>query len=201
MAIQDLLQRILKEPSPDDLWQLQPHLLVLDTPAAESAREMARLFYCYLSCVRSKLTAKQYSALAAMLAAGSVGMIAVEDVIEAFKFNRQAVVSELLSSGLAAGFETFSAFQHVKAWEAEFASVHEEAVWQVYHALWQISAEMQPDLDLEKRHALIDSLLAVVRDPGVDSQVRLALMIRLLQILLALRLSQVAAARPAAAEA
>ena len=189
MTMHDLLQRVLREPSPDDLWRLHPHLLATDAPAAEPARELAQQFYCYLNCVRSKLTSKQYSLLAATLAAGSVGVIALQEVLHSLHADRTQAISNLLVGGLAETLEVFSTFQHVKAWETEFGSVHDEAVWHLYAALWQLSAEAQPDLSLDARQGLIDRLLAVVRDPNTGGALRAALVIRLFQVLLAIRLA------------
>jgi hypothetical protein len=189
MTLENLLQRILSDPSPDDLWRLHPHLLALDSPEAVPAREIARMFYCYLSCVRSKLTSKQYSLLAAALAASSVGVIALQDVVRALASDRAHAIGNLLAGGLAETLETFSTFQHVKAWETEFASVHEEAVWNLYAALWQLSTETQPDLPFPARQVLIDSLLSTVRDATVSSTARMAVIVRLFQVLLAIRLA------------
>jgi hypothetical protein len=189
MGMEAILGRLLIEPSPDDLWQLHPHLLVLDDDAAEPSRELARLFFCYLSCMRSKLTSKQFSSVAALLAAGSIGVIALEDIIEALSRDRQQALHNLVSGGLAGALEVLSTTQHVKAWETEFASVHDEVVWQLYEAFWNLSAEFQPDLAPSERHMHIDSLLSVVRDSAVNSTARMVLVIRLFQILLAIRLA------------
>jgi hypothetical protein len=189
MTLENLLERILTDPSPDDLWLLHPHLLALDLPEAGPAREMARMFYCYLSSVRSKLTSKQYSLLAAALAASSVGVIALQDVVRALAADRAHAVGNLLAGGLAETLETLSTFQHVKAWETEFASVHDEAVWNLYAALWQLSTETQPDLPFQARQVLIDSLLAPVRDSNLSSTARMAVSVRLFQLLLAIRLA------------
>jgi len=189
VSLENLLQRILTKPSPDDLWALHPRLLSVDSPDAGPARELARLFYCYLSCVRSKLTSKQYSSLAAMLSAGSVGVIALQDILETLRVDRARAIGNLLAGGLAASLETSSTLQHVKAWEKEFASVHEEAVWHLYAMLWQLSVETQPDLPSDQRLALIDSLMCVVRDPNMDSAARMAIVIRLFQVMLIVRLA------------
>lgn len=189
MSVDDLLQRILSEPSPDDLWQLHPYLLALDTPGAVPARELTRMFYCYLSCVRSKLTSKQYSTLAAWLAAGSIGVISLKDVIEAAPSDWPGLIGNLLAGGLAGSLELLSTRQHVKAWQTEFMSVHEEAVWHLYAMLWQLSVEAQPDLAAEKRQALIDPLLTAVRNPQLDGMARMAVIIRLFQVLLVIRLA------------
>ena len=195
MTLKHVLQRVLREPTPENLWALHPVLLAQEAPTA--ARDLARMFYCYLSSVRSKLTSKQFSSLAAALAAGSVGVIALQDLIEAFTHNQQHTIQRLLTGGLAEALEIVATAQHVKAWETEFASVHDAAVWCLYEALWQLSAETQPDLPVEQRQALIDGLLSTVRDPGVNSAVRMAVIIRLFQVLLAIRLMPLLSMAPA----
>ncbi|MBI5957862.1 MAG: hypothetical protein HY866_03945 [Chloroflexi bacterium] len=189
MALEDLLQRILRDPSPDDLWQIHPYLLAMPAPAAVPARELAGLFYSYLSCVRSKLSSKQHSALAAWLQVGALGAIALEDMIHLAGQDHLRVITNLFTAGLATSFEALSSFQQVKAWETEFASVHDEAVWKLYEILWQLSVETQPDLPVQQRLALIETLLAAVRDPNSNSLARVALIIRLFQVLLLVRLA------------
>jgi hypothetical protein len=188
LSVEAALQRVLNAPTPDAIWHLHPHLLALDVPGAEAARELARSLYCYLSNVQSKLSSKQHSSLSALLAAGSIGIIAIQDVREALACNPDQVWSNLLAGGLAGTLELLSTFQHVKSWETEFVSAHEGAVWDLYAALWQLSSEMKPDLPFEQRQALIDPLLSIVRDPGTPSAVRVALIVRLFQILLVIRL-------------
>jgi hypothetical protein len=188
MSIEKVLQRILSEPSPDDLWQLHPYLLALNSPQADAACDLARAFYSYLSCVRSKLTSKQYSLWAAALSAGSVGVIAVQDIVQAVREDRERAIRNLLAGGLVEMLEMASTFQHVKAWETEFVSVHEETVWYLYETLWRLSVETQPDLAVEKRQVLIEMLLAGARTSDVSGGARMAMIVRLFQILLAIRL-------------
>lgn len=198
MALDNLLQRILSDPSPDDLWALHPYLLAMDVPEAAPARDLAQLFFCYLSCVRSKLTSKQHSSLSAALSAGSVGVVVAQDLWASFREGRVETITELLAGGIAGILEVTSTLQHVKAWDIEFQSVHEEALWRLYAALWHLSVETQPDLPVEKRHALVDNLLSMLRQPELDGSVRMALVIRLLQILLAIRLAPLVEPQPIA---
>ncbi len=189
MSLAECVESILSEPSSDGLWALHPYLLAIKSPEAESAREVARLFYCYLSCVSHKLTSKDLSSRAARFAAGSVGVIALTDVLNSLRSDRRGTINHLLSGGLAATLETLSTFQHVKAWGTEFASVHEDAVWHLYQLLWELSAETQPELPVERRDALINNLLSIVRKPEVAAGVRVAIVIRLFQILLVIRVA------------
>ncbi len=189
MSEQTLLERLLTAPNADDLWRLHPYLLAIDGAEAVAAREVARLFYCYLSCVTGKLVSKEHSSAAAHLAAGSVGVIAMQDVLEALASDRKRAIGNLLSGGLAATLETLGTFEHVKAWEREFASVHEEAVWHLYRLWWELSVETQPELTFERRRVLLDTLLAAVRDTRREPAIRVALVVRLFQYLLAIRLA------------
>lgn len=188
-TVRALLAQILEDPTPDTLWQLHPHLLARPAAETQAARDITRAFYSYLSQVRSKLTSKQYSSLAALLAAGAVSVIAMQEAYEALVVEHRHNLSSLFGGALASMLEAFSTVQHVKAWETEFASEHEEAVWSIYVALWHISADAQPDLPVERRHELIDSLLAPVRQTQTDSMLRLVLVIRLYQLLLAILLA------------
>lgn len=188
MAVDQLLVRILTEPSPEDIWALHPHLLAPGSLEAETARNLAGLFYNYLTEVKSKLTSKQYSSLAAKLQVGTIGVIAGQDVVDALISGSSQALGELLTGGLASILEMVSNFQHIKAWETEFASTHNAAVWELYAVLWRISADMQPDLPVEKRQTLINQLLAPARDPELSNSARTAVIIRLFQLLLAIRL-------------
>ena len=183
-----LLLQILTNPSPESVWTLQPYLLTLATPEADATRDLARMFYCYLSSVRSKLSSKQYSELAARLAASSIGVIAVHEMVQVLGSDRRHTFDTLLTGGLSSVLEAISTLQHVKAWNIELVSVYEEAIWNLYGALWQLSVEMQPDLSAEQRQALIDHLMAAVRHADLTPAARVAVVIRLFQILLVLRL-------------
>lgn len=147
------------------------------------------MFYAYLAAVRSKLTSQQYSALAAKLAAGSVGMFSVQELIHALRSDRENALRHLLVGGLAETLEILSTIQHVKAWQAEFAYMHEELVWKLYEQWWRLATETQPDLSADQRHQLIESLLAPVRDSKMDETVRVTMAFRLFQVLLLVRIA------------
>lgn len=181
---ESLVQQLLTAPDPDVLWRLQPYLLESSAPGADQARALAGSFYRYLCLVRSKLTARQYSVLSATLAAGAVGVMAARDVLDTLRQRPEEVIAHLLAGGLAQSLEAFSTVQHVKAWGAEYLSAHDEAAWDLYAALWQISATLRPDLPLAERDALVQQVLAPLRDPDTDSALRTALIVRLYQTLL-----------------
>lgn len=194
MALDDVLQRILTGPTPEDLWSLQPLLLAANTPEAARAHEVAGQFYCYLVNVRSKLTSKQYSLLGAALAATSIGIMAVRDLLDSAANDPEHLLQNALAGGLAGSTEGLSTVQAVRAWETEFGSVHQEALWDLYGLLWQLAADRRPDQAVETRHALIDQLLAPAQAPELNGIARMGYLIRLFQIALLLRLRPLIAA-------
>lgn len=194
MALETIVQRILTEPAPEDLWALQPLLLASDAPAAQHACEVAQQFYCYLVNVRSKLTSKQYSLLGAALAATSIGIIAVHDLLESAAEDHAHLLQNALAGGLAGATEGFATLQHVRAWETELGSVHDEALWGLYNLLWRLSVEGRADQAPNTRHALIEQLLAPARAAELDGLARMAYLIRMFQIVLLLRLHPLMAA-------
>lgn len=188
MALETIVQRILAEPAPEDLWALQPLLLASESPAAPPAYEVAQSFHRYLVNVRSKLTSKEYSLLGAALAATSIGIIAVRDLLDSATNDRAHLLQNALAGGLAGATEGFATLQHVRAWETEFGSVHDEALWDLYAILWRLSVEGRADQAPETRHTLIEQLLAPARSNELDGLARMAYLIRLYQIALLLRL-------------
>lgn len=188
MTLAELVLRIARAPSTDDLWRLHPHLLALNTPESQAARDVAGQFYAYLSHVSAKLTAKDYSSIAAKLAAGSVGALSAQELVNALRDDRENALRHLLVGGLAEGLEVLSTVQHVKAWETEFAAEHEATIWELYRAWWQVSVDNQPDLSYQERAKHVDALFAPVRAPEVNSTAQLLLIISLFQTLLLIRL-------------
>jgi hypothetical protein len=188
-SLQDVIRSILTQPAPEALVELQGVLLALDgqDEAAQQALEVAGRFYAYLSELRSKLKAKDYSELASRLDIGAVGTVAMETVIagESAKFWQRLVLG-----GLGEALMVGASRQYVKAWEVETGLVHGEAVWYLTSALWQASGEMQPDLPAEKRWEAIHALLAPAHDPEVPGAVKALLLGRIYQMLLLTRLAR-----------
>jgi hypothetical protein len=177
----------LTQPTPADLWQLQGDLLAAGagTEAALKARQVAGDFYLYLSDLESKVTSRHHSRWAAALATASVTSVSFHELlnepVDAFK--------QLLFSGAPALLEISSAVQSVKAWEVETALVHHEAAWRLYGELWDISTAMLPDLAPDERRAHLDGLLGPVVSPDTPANVKAALLVKLYQVVLAVRLA------------
>jgi len=147
VSFQDLLGRLLTEPSPADLLALQTRLLVAEADperaaAAGCALAVAREFNAYLSELEAKISARQYSELASLLDIGAVGAVALENLIEAGETLKQ----RLLLGGLSEALMIAASRQYVRAWGREMKPVHMRAVWFLRAELWRLSIAGRPDM-------------------------------------------------------
>jgi hypothetical protein len=181
------LQRILEEPTPADLWVLQGALLAegASREAVAKARQVAGDFYLYLSDLQSKVTSRHHSRWAAALATASVTSVSWHELLD----QPAGALKQLLFSGVPALLEIGSAMESVKAWEVETGLVHHDAAWRLYGELWDISTTMLPDLAAAQRRASLDALLGPVVSPETPGNVKAALLVKLYQWVLALRLA------------
>ncbi len=179
-----LLDGIARQPTTAGLWSLHGTLLACtqDHPDAPLVNELAREFYLYLSEVQSKLSARQYNELASRLDVGSVGTLALQDVL----FERQDVWKNLLLGGIGEGLMVLASRQYIKAWEQELESVHRRAAWFLYGVLWQLSLRFQADLSSTERQALIEKTLAPTLEGDTPVESKILLILRLYQTLLIL---------------
>lgn len=187
MGLEATLTQALARPMPDALWNLRIDLLALADrlPADRQGEatwtlEIVRQFYGYLTELRSKMTAREYSRFASRLDMGSVGALAVQDLVT----EREHLLESLFLGGLSEGLMVLATLQYIKAWEAEAALVHNQAIWWLFEGLWRLSREFRPEMPAAERQRLIDALLAPVRSEETAPAVKVALLVRLFQALL-----------------
>jgi hypothetical protein len=177
------LGRILAAPTPADLWQLQKELLAQGGRAARRAREVAGQFCGYLRDLESKVTSRQASRRAALLATGAVTSVGLQELA----VEQEDLLRRILSSAVTAALEVGAATQYVRAWEIETSLVHYDVAWYLYGELWEISSAMQPRLSAKARLALLDELLRPILEPDVTGAVKSALLVTLFRAVLAAR--------------
>jgi hypothetical protein len=182
--LKDLLSHIAHEPTCNDLWTLRGTLLVCtqDQPEGQLVNEVAREFYIYLSELQSKMTARQYNELASRLDIGSVGMLALQDII----VEHEHLWTSLLLGGIGEGLMVLASRQYIKAWEQELKSVHRRAAWTLYGVLWQLSHQYQPEMASNERQALIETTLAPALDEQTPFETKALMLLRLFQTVLLL---------------
>jgi len=187
MSLITNLSRLLAGPAPDVLWDVQSDLLELSDrlPRAERGDAdrsiaIAGRFHQYLGDLASKTTAHQYSQWASQLDLGSVGVLALQDLVS----DRERLLEKLLLGGLSEGLMVLASRQYVKAWQAEARQVHEEASWWLFDALWRLSRELRPELAPEDRRRGIEHLLAAARSRECAPEAKAAMLVVLFQGLL-----------------
>lgn len=180
----DILTRIARQPTIDDLWTVRGTLLACtqDGREADLVHEIAREFFIYVSELQSKMTARHYNELASWLDMGSVGMLALQDILT----EQKDLWKNLLIGGLGEGLMVAASRQYIKAWEQELRSLHRRAAWALYGVLWQLSLNYQPDLPDGERQALIEATLAPALDDDVTFETKTLLLLRLFQTVLLL---------------
>lgn len=182
-SLQEAAQAVLSQPTPQALLDLQGALLALDRDddAAVQALEIAGRFYGYLSELKTKIAARDYSELASRLDIGAVGAVALENLIAG---SQEDLWRKLLMGSLGEGLMVAASRQYIRAWKVETSLVHTQAAWYLAEALWRTSRAAQPGLDPEERWRAIASLLAPAHDPQVPAPEKATLLGRIFQLLL-----------------
>jgi len=187
MALDTSLTQVLRSPSAESLWDLRADLLALSDPltpevrgAADWSLEVVRHFHDYLTELVSKTTAHEFSQLASRLDMGSVGLLAVQDLVT----DRERMFKKLFLGGLSESLMVLAAQQYVKAWQKEASVVHDAATWWIYESLWRLSRDLRPELLPEERQKPIDALLAPARSPDTPPALRAGVLVHLFQALL-----------------
>ena len=187
MALDASLTRVLRSPSPESLWDLRADLLALSDALPPEARgsaewslEVVRHFHDYLTELVSKTTAHEFSQLASRLDMGSVGLLAVQDLVT----DRERMFKKLFLGGLSESLMVLAAQQYVKAWQKEASVVHDAATWWIYEGLWRLSRDLKPEFLPVERQKPIDALLAPARSPDTPPALRAGVLVHLFQILL-----------------
>jgi hypothetical protein len=180
--LKELLNRVAHHPTVADLWKLRGTLLACTQGRADGilVDQVACEFYLYLSDVQSKLTARQFNALASRLDIGSVGLVALQNLMT----HGEGFWPSLLLGGAGEGLMVLASRQYIKAWEQELQSVQRRAAWTLYGVLWQLSSQNRPELSADARRAMIEATLAPAVDEDTPFEAQMLLMMRLFQTLL-----------------
>jgi hypothetical protein len=183
-AARAALERILADPAPKDLWELQKALLVVGGDPAERARAVAQAFHACLRSLESKSDSRTAGRWGAVLGTAAVGSVSLPDMLD----RQEVTLQRLLQSGVPALLEVGAALRMAQAWEIEARLIWDEFAWFLYDELWDVSGTARPDLTPSERRHQIDMLLDPVIDPAVPDSDRAALVVNAFQAVLAARL-------------
>jgi hypothetical protein len=167
--------RIMVEPAPANLWQLQKALLLIGGEPAARARAVARAFHACLRGLESK--------------SSSVSLGEMAD-------RRADALRRLLQSGVPAMLEIGSAVKSAQAWEVEAGIIYDDLAWFLYDELWDVSATARPELSAAERRDQIDLLIDPLLDASLSDGERARLVVDLFRAVLAARLLPLFAGRP-----
>lgn len=188
MNIQESLTAVLTQPSIETLWQLRGDLRQAGLPADSPAWRVLDKFYAFINELSASMSAHEFSKVATMLDIGAVGGVAIQNLLES-DLEPAELWRRLLAGGISESLMVLASRQYVKGAKAGMVGVCQATAWTLYDELWQLSAQLQPELDLATRRQLLDNLLAAIHDASVPETVKIGLNGRLFQILLVQHLS------------
>jgi hypothetical protein len=149
-----------------------------DNRAFELLAELHR----YLDRIETGASSQGHSERASIMEIGSLSGVVGADLAETEDPAEWA--RRLLAATITEGLAVMATRQHVKAWRGELDSVHREAAWFLYGELWTWASLRKPGLESGKRRLLIDQLLSPIRDPGVATGQKQAIVCSLFVLLL-----------------
>ena len=177
--------RIMADPTPADLWQLQKALLVIGGEPAARARSVARAFHACLRGLESKSASRTASRWGAALGTAAVASVSVNEMAD----EQDDPLHNLLQSGVPAMLEIGSALKSAQAWEVEAGLVYDDLAWLLYDELWDVSATARPELSPSERRDQIGLVLDPLLDASVSDGDRAALAVNVFRSVLAARLA------------
>ena len=178
------LERLLAEPTPAGLWDLQKTLVALGGESAARARAVAREFHGCVRALESKASSRRASRLGAALGSAAVGSVSLPDLLR----RQDIALEELFESALPAVLEIGSAISSAQAWEVEARLIYDDFAWFLYEELWDVSTVALPELTTDDRRARIDQVLDPLLDPTVPDGDRATLLIEVFRSVLAARM-------------
>lgn len=183
VALRSSLERLLANPTPDDLWQFQKALLVIGGPEAARARGVARAFQACLRTLESKSASRSASRWGAVLGTAAVASVSLPEM----RNRQERGLGELLEHALPAVLEIGAALRSAEAWEIEAGLIYDEFAWFLYEELWDISLNVQPELTAVERRERIDTVLDPLLDPDLPDKDRAWLVVDVFRSVLAAR--------------
>jgi hypothetical protein len=177
------LDRLLANPTPDDLWQFQKELLLVGGPNAARAREVAHAFQACMRTLESKSASRTASRWGAVLGTAAVATVSLPEL----RNRQERGLGELLEHALPAVLEIGAAVRSAEAWEIEAGLIYDEFAWFLYEELWDISLGVQPELTAVERRQRIDQILDPLLDSDLPDKDRAWLVVDVFRSVLAAR--------------
>lgn len=183
-AMRATFDRIMVEPAPADLWDLQKVLLTIGDVHADRARLVARAFHGFLRSLESKSASRSASRWGAVLGTAAVGSVSLSGTAD----EQEDALDRLLQGALPAALEIGAALKSAQAWEVEAGLIYDDLAWFLYDELWDVSATVRPELSPEERRVQIEIVVDPLLDAGSSDDERANLVVNVFRAVLAARL-------------
>jgi hypothetical protein len=167
-------ERVVADPTPEDLWALQKTLLTIGGADAARLRAVARAFHACMRALASKSASRTASRWGAVLGTAAVGSVNLSELRD----GQERTLGALFERGLLpAALEIGAALESAEAWEIEARLIYDEFAWFLYEELWELSASTRPGMTADERRERIDELLDPLLDPSLSDADRAALLV------------------------
>ena len=152
-AARTAFDRILVEPTPADLWELQKALLVVDaSPRHERARSRESSTGSFEAWRASRPRARPAAGAPCSAPRPSAASASARWPTAGGR------AAGLLKGAVPALLEIGSAMKSAQAWEVEAGLIYDDVAWFLYDELWDVSATTRPELSPDERRDQIDLL-------------------------------------------
>lgn len=152
----------------------------------DHAIEAVGHFHTFASEVKGFVISRDYSEKASLYEIGSIGALAIENVLTAEK----VTLLRLMMSGLSEGLAYLSSRQYVHGSSAVLESIYRNHSATMYEELWSLAVEFRGPLDekaAREAQAGIDAFFNGLSSPGVKVDQRVAALYQLYGILVLIR--------------
>src|SRR4051794_1384177 len=153
-AARSAFDRVIVDPVPADLWELQKMLLEVGGEPAARARTVARAFHACLRNLESKSASRSASRWGAFLGTAAVASVSLGELGD----EQEDALSRLVQSGVPAMLEIGASIKSAQAWEVEAGLIYDDFAWFLYDELWDVSATARPELTPSERRGEIELL-------------------------------------------
>ncbi len=152
----------------------------------DRALEAVGHFHTFASEIKGFVISRDYSEKASLYEVGSIGVLAIENILTADEVS----LLRLMMSGLSEGLAYLSSRQYVHGSSAVLESIYRNHSATMYEELWSMATEFRGPLDeaaAREVQAGIDSFFAGLGSPGVKVDQRVAALYQLYGILVLIR--------------
>jgi hypothetical protein len=152
----------------------------------ERALEAVGHFHAFASEVKGFVVSRDFSGKASLYDIGSIGVLAIENILTAERVS----LFRLMMSGLSEGLAFLASRQYIYGSSAVLEALYRTHSATMYEELWSLATELRGPLDeatAREVQAGIDSFFKGLSAPGVKVDDRVAALYQLYGILVMLR--------------